>query len=195
METQSKALIRLRLLVLGLTGFLLIFSLSAFVLLDVYLLSSVSETRLRYLDRTQGYFTNSVKTCMTLRHMHLSCNLTDPAVLHDFAVDQLTIKRLSNSMHDIHMLNFVSPPSQRVADYFLRQGLTVRVTAPGSGLYSVSTTNFWDMFNQFISSLLMASEISPAEMSDQDFSLYSLSQDKRAIVFLWVCQLCPLFLV
>jgi hypothetical protein len=86
-------------------------------------------------------------------------------------------------MHDMHTLNYVSSPSQRVTDYFMKQGLPVRVTVPGTGLYAVSTTNFWDLVNQFISSLLMASKINPPDLSNPDFSVNSLSQDKRAIVF------------
>jgi hypothetical protein len=183
MESQSKALARLRLLILGLTAFLLIFSVSGFILLDVYLLSSVSETRLKFLDRTLSYLISSIKACITLRSMHLSRNLTDPAVLHNLAVDQSTIKAISNSMHDMHTLNYVSSPSQRETDYFMKQGLPVRNTVPGAGLYEVSTTNCWDLINQFISSLLMASKISPADLSNPDFSVNSLSQDKRAIVF------------
>jgi hypothetical protein len=195
MDSQSKALIWMRRLVLGLTIFLLMFSVSAFVLLDVYLLSSVSEARLRSLDRTRGYVTNSIMTCLALRNMHLSCNVTDPAVFREFAENQKSIKRFSIGMHDIHMLNFVSPPSQGVADFFLRQGLSLRVADPGSGLYSDTTTNFWDLFNQFISSSLMASKISPAQMCDEDFTFHGLDQSKRAVVFLWVTPASPLVLM
>jgi hypothetical protein len=183
MESQSKALARLRLLILGLTAFLLVFSASGFILLDVYLLSSVSETRLKFLDRTLSYFQSSIKACISLRSMHLSRNLTDPAAVHDIVIDRSIIENISNSMHDMHTLNYVSSPSQRVTDYFLKQGLPVRNTVPGAGLYEVSTANFWDLINQFISSLLMASKISTAELSNPDFSVNSLSQDKRAIVF------------
>ncbi len=61
MAPQSRALGRLKVLILGLTAFLLVFSVSGFVLLDVYLLSNVSETRLHFLDRTLSYFQSSVK--------------------------------------------------------------------------------------------------------------------------------------
>ena len=61
MAWQARALGRLRRLILGLTAFLLVFSVSGVVLLDVYLLSSVSETRLHFLDRTLSYFQNSIK--------------------------------------------------------------------------------------------------------------------------------------
>jgi hypothetical protein len=186
MESQSKALARMRLLILGLTAFLLIFSVSGFILLDVYLLSNLSETRLRFLDRTLSYFQSSIKACMTLRSMHLSRNLTDPAVLHDIGVDRSTISSISNSMHDMHTLNYVSSPSQRVTEYFMKQGLPVRNTVPGAGLYEISKTSFWDLINQFISSLRMASKISPADLFNPDFSVNSLSQDKRAIVFVLV---------
>ena len=86
MESQSKALARLRQLILGLTAFLLIFSVSGFILLDVYLLSSVSETRLKFLDRTLSYFQSSIKACISLRSMHLARNSSDPLEPAEVAV-------------------------------------------------------------------------------------------------------------
>ncbi len=86
MESQSKSLARLKVLILGLTAFLLVFSVSGFVLLDVYLLSSVSETRLKFLDRTLSYFQSSIKACISLRSMHLARNLSDPLAPAEIAV-------------------------------------------------------------------------------------------------------------
>ena len=76
MHTQGKALARLRLLVLGLTTFLLIFSVSGFVLLDTYLLSTLSQSRLDSIDRTKSYLQGTIKACMSLRTMQLAGNNT-----------------------------------------------------------------------------------------------------------------------
>ena len=186
MAGQARALGRLRLLILGLTAFLLVFSVSGFVLLDVYLLSSVSETRLHFLDRTLSYFQSSVRACMTLRGMHLARNLSNPAVAHGVAADRASVASLADSMHDMHTLNYVSPPSQRVADFFLQQGLPMRVSVPGEDIYEETTTDFWDLVNQFISALLTASAIPLADLIGPDFSVNHLSQDKRAVVFVCV---------
>ncbi len=86
MESQSKSLARLKVLILGLTAFLLVFSVSGFVLLDVYLLSSVSETRLKFLDRTLSYFQSSIKACISLRSMHLERNMSHPSEQEEIAV-------------------------------------------------------------------------------------------------------------
>ncbi len=88
MESQSTALARLKVLILGLTAFLLVFSLSGFVLLDVYLLSSVSETRLKFLDRTLSYFQSSIKACISLRSMHIARNMSNPLELAETAVSR-----------------------------------------------------------------------------------------------------------
>jgi hypothetical protein len=86
MQSQAKSLARLKVLILGLTAFLLVFSMSGFVLLDVYLLSSVSETRLKFLDRTLSYFQSSIKACISLRSLHLDRNMSDPLNMADIEV-------------------------------------------------------------------------------------------------------------
>ena len=153
------------------------------MLLDVYLLSGESETRLHFLDRTLSYFQNSVRACLTLRGMHLARNLSDPAVARAVAADRASVAALADAMHDMHTLNYVSSPSQRVTDYFMAPGLPVRVPVPGTGAFRTDRTSFWDLINLFVSSLVSASAIPPADLADPDFSVNRLSQDKRAIVF------------
>ena len=68
MAVQSKDLRRLNILVLGLGFLLLAVSASGFIVLDVYLLSNVSPTRLSFLDRTMSYLQTAIKACIALRH-------------------------------------------------------------------------------------------------------------------------------
>jgi hypothetical protein len=80
MRPQAIALARLRILVLALTAFLVAFSVCGFVLLDTYLLSIVSETRLSSIDRTKSYLQGTIRACLSLRTMQLAGNGTSADV-------------------------------------------------------------------------------------------------------------------
>jgi hypothetical protein len=181
MQPQSKALTRLKVLILALTAFLLAFSISGFVLLDVYLLSSVSETRLGSIDRTRSYLQPFVRTVMMLRNLHLAGNQTTGAVVPGY---RSSISSTANNMLVINTLNFVSPPSQAVADFLLRRNLAMSVPVPGTGGFVAQPANFLDFISQCVSSLLTASTIDLADLQNADYSVDGMTVNKRAVLFL-----------
>ena len=71
MVAQSHALSRLRQLIFVLGSVLLAFSTYGFVVMEVYLFTDVTETRLTFLDRTKGYRSDVFKSCIALRDMFL----------------------------------------------------------------------------------------------------------------------------
>jgi hypothetical protein len=180
MDVQYKALTRLKVLILALTAFLLIFSVSGFVMLDVYLLSTVSDSRMDSIDRTRSYLQPFVRTLMMLRSLHLAENQTADSV-PDLRDD---ITTTAKSMLAINTLNFVSPPSQSVADYLARSNLSMRIPVSGAGAFVSQPTNFLDLINECVSSLLAASLIDLVDLQHADYSINSLTVSKRAIVFL-----------
>jgi hypothetical protein len=167
MQSQSQALMRLKVLVLALTAFLLIFSVCGFVLLDVYLLSSVSETRLGSIDRARSYLPPFVRTAMMLRNLHLARNQTTDAVL-DY---RNALTSTADDMFTVNTLNFISPPSQAVADYLLRRNLALSVPVPGTGGFVAQKTNFLDLIGQCVASLLDASSIDLEDLQQPDYSV------------------------
>jgi hypothetical protein len=180
MQSQFSALTRLKVLILALTAFLLVFSVSGFVLLDVYLLSSVSEARLGSIDRTRNYFQPFFRAVMALRNLHLAGNQTAAAVQGY----RSSISTAASNMLGVNSLNFVSPPSQTVADFLLRKDITMRVPVPGTGGFVEQQDNFFDFIGQCVSSLLDASTIDLADLQREDFSVDGLTVSKRAVIFL-----------
>jgi hypothetical protein len=188
MATQSARLIRLQLLIVMLTTFLLAFTVSGFVLLDVYLLSSVSASRLDSINRTRSYLQPSVTACIMLRNMHMARDAQEPVQL--VTSYRASIASIAHKMITVNTLNFVEPPSQHVSDYLLDKSLQVIVPVPGhsrmsgSGVLQAQPTNFLGMINQFASSLLSASAIDLSDLQAIDYQVDQLSVNKRAVVFL-----------
>ena len=92
MRPQSLALRRLRLLVGGLGLLQLVFCAGALALQDQYLLTSVAEQRLGFMDRTVGYFQNSFWVCFALRDLQLlGGNLSAPSAAADPTTAQARI--------------------------------------------------------------------------------------------------------
>ena len=86
----------------------------------------------------------------------------------------------------INTLNFVSPPSQSVADYLVRRNLSMRIPVSGAGDFVSQPTNFLDLISECVSSLLAASTIDLADLQHADYSINGLTVSKRSIVFLCV---------
>ncbi len=187
MASQSSRLTRLKLLIFVLTASLLVFTVSGFVLLDVYLLSSVSSSRLDSINRTRSYLKPSITACIMLRSMHIA---RDAESAHLITKYRSSIAEIAHNMIAVNTLNFVEPPSQHISDYLLDKSLQVLVPIPGSsrvsgsGVFQAKSTNFLVMINQFTSSLLSASAIDLSDLQATDYQVDKLSVNKRAVVFL-----------
>ncbi len=189
MDVQYKALTRLKVLIMALTAFLLVFSVSGFVMLDVYLLATVSDSRMTSIDRTRSYLQPFVRTLMSLRSLHLAENETDDIVPNlDYSN---AITTTAKNMLAINSLNFVSPPSQSVADYLTRSNFSMRIPVSGAGAFVTQPTNFLDLISECVSSLLTASTIDLKDLQNADYSINGLTVSKRAVVFLCVPPLLP----
>ena len=93
------------------------------------------------------------------------------------------MERTSRDMHDMHTLNYVASPSQRVTDYFMDENLVARIAVPGSGAFQSFSTNFWDLINQFVSAFLSSSAVSLDDLHGPDYTVNHMSLDKRAAAF------------
>ncbi len=93
------------------------------------------------------------------------------------------LERTSREMHDMHMLNYVASPSQRVSDYFMNENLAIRVAVPGAGTFESFPSNFWDLINQFISAFLSSSAIPLDDLHAPDYAVNHMSLNKRAVTF------------
>ncbi len=93
------------------------------------------------------------------------------------------MERTSRDMHDMHTLNYVASPSQRVTDYFMDENLAVLVAVPGTGTFKSFPTNFWDLINQFITAFLSSSAIQLEDLHAPDYTVDHMSLNKRAVTF------------
>jgi hypothetical protein len=180
MDVQYKALTRLKVLILALTTFLLVFSVCGFVMLDVYLLSTVSDSRMDSIDRTRSYLQPFARTLMRLRSLHLAGNQTAGTV----QLYRDSITTTARNMLAINTLNFVSPPSQFVADYLSRRNIGMSIPVAGAGAFVSQPTSFLDLINECVSSLLAAATINLEDLQNVDYSINILTVNKRAVVFL-----------
>jgi hypothetical protein len=120
MNAQSKDLRWLRMTV-AITGLLQLgFCAGALVVQDVYLLETVVEERMGFLDRSIGYRTNSVRACLLLRNLQLNFISTPNQesvnkVLAVFEESRIALRSISTAMLQVHSLNYISPPSNTVS--------------------------------------------------------------------------------
>ncbi len=183
LAAQRRALQRLKVMVLGLGFFLLVFSLSGFVILDVYLLSNISEVRMDFLDRTMSYLQTGINACIYLRNLQL-LNLSDSSAGQTVQNIRETLQNISAVMSQMHTLNYVSPPSQRIADFFLDKAWIKTVAVGGEVGFQHIKENFWNLMNEFISSILTSSRIAVSDLQDQNFAVQQMNVEKRAVVFM-----------
>ncbi len=183
LAAQRQALQRLKVMVLGLGFFLLVFSLSGFVILDVYLLSNISEVRMDFLDRTMSYLQTGINACIYLRNLQL-LNLSDSSAGQTVQSIRETLQNISAVMSQMHTLNYVSPPSQRIADFFLDKAWIKTVAVGGEVGFQHIKENFWNLLNDFISSILTSSKIAVSDLQDQSYAIQQLNLEKRAVVFM-----------
>jgi hypothetical protein len=162
---------------------LLVLSTVGFVIFDQYLLSTISELRLSFLDRTMSYLQTGINSCIALRHMRLF-NETDLSYSSQLSTARNNLQRYSNIMRQMHSLNYISPPSQRIADYFLAERWTKKTVVGGESGYESVMANFWDLMNDFISSILASSEISIPIIQNSDFTLSNMNAHQRAVSFM-----------
>jgi hypothetical protein len=145
--------------------------------------AQVTETRLKFLDRTKGYRSDVFKSCINLRNMFLVTNETDSASAAKIATARANILTYTKDLTNVHTQNYVSPPTQSVTDYFLDSSLTEILPSTGSGFQTVSV-NFWEFTNEFINAFTSAAAIVFSDLRGSDFSLDSLSVNKRSIIFM-----------
>lgn len=181
---QSQELNRLKRMVIGLGFFILIFSSSGFVVFDVYLLSNISENRMHFLDRTMNYLQTSLSAMIMLRNMELLANFTDLDVGVSMEDAKRVMMNASNAMSQMHSLNYISPPTQQVADFFSRKMWTERNVVGGNLVFETVTVNFWDLMNDFILAIQTASQISVSDLSDSDYLPAHMNARKRAVAFM-----------
>eukprot|EP00291_Cryptomonas_curvata_P018387 CAMPEP_0172175116 /NCGR_PEP_ID=MMETSP1050-20130122/14040_1 /TAXON_ID=233186 /ORGANISM="Cryptomonas curvata, Strain CCAP979/52" /LENGTH=1264 /DNA_ID=CAMNT_0012847165 /DNA_START=652 /DNA_END=4446 /DNA_ORIENTATION=+ len=184
MLSQRRALLKLKWMVISLGFSLLVLSTVGFVIFDQYLLSTISEIRLSFLDRTMSYLQTGINSCITLRHMRLF-NETDVSFNSQVLTAKSNLQSYSNIMRQMHTLNYISPPSQRVADFFLDESWTKKTVVGGESGYESVSANFWDLMNDFISSILASSQIPIAIIQNSDFSLSTMNVQQRAVSFIY----------
>ena len=117
MQQQSRELYWLQILVAVMGLLQLGFAIGALSVQDLYLLKTVIEERMGFLDRIVGYRTNSVQACLKLRNLQLDFLTASDQISQD-AVDDMRsrLRSISTSMLEIHSRNYVSPPSSMVPD-------------------------------------------------------------------------------
>ncbi len=98
-------------------------------------------------------------------------------------VDRSLLEMTARDMHDMHTLNYVASPSQRVTDYFMNENLAAHVAVPGAGAFESFAVNFWDLINQFISAFLSSSTIPLDDIHGPDYTVNHMSLNKRAVAF------------
>jgi hypothetical protein len=184
MEDQVKSLIRLKSLILYLGILLLSFSLVGFLTMEIFVYKSLAQCRLSFLQRTNGYRKNSINTCISIRNMHISAAVTDPASVKVVSKARSDLQSLSKSTTSIHTMNYVASPSQALLDYFVENTQLKVIPLPGSGSFKTENISFWDLGNDFVLSSAAASLIPLADLMDPDYSVDSMSVSKRAIVFM-----------
>ena len=183
MSTQAHALHQLKRLIFSLGSVLLLFSTVGFVIMETYIFTNVTESRLRFLDRTKGYRSDVFKSCISLRNMFLLTNETDPASATKIASARSNMVALAKDLTSVHTQNYVSPPTQSVIDYFLDASLVEILPSPGSGFRSIQT-NFWVFTNDFINAIVSASAIAFSDLRNADYSIDLMSMNKRSVAFM-----------
>ena len=184
MAAQIRELNRLKRMVLCLGCFILVFSSCGFVIIDVYLLSNLSEGRMNFLTRTMSYLQTSLGAMITLRNMELIANFStlDVGVSMDSAREKLL--NVSMAMSKMHSLNYMSPPTQSVADFFNKKAWNEQNIIGGDLVFGSELVNFWDLMNDFISAIQTAAQIPVADLSNSDYSPENMGSHKRAVAFM-----------
>jgi hypothetical protein len=182
--SQSKALHSLKRRILGFGVLLLVFSISGFVLFDVYLLSNFSVTRMQFLDRTLSYLQPGINAAITLRNMQIPSMTEKPSNTTSTGIElaRAILANLSKTMRDAHSLNYMSPPSQSITDYFTSGSWSQKTVIGGQKGYEVVQKNFWDLMGDFISSVFISSGIEISDIQDPDYSAEHMTLEKRAVV-------------
>ena len=184
LAVQSQELERLKRMVLGLGCFILLISACGFVLFDVYLLSNLSEERMGFLNRTLSYLQTSLDAIMTLRNMELISNFANVSVGIDMDGARRSLIDIAATMSAVHSLNYISPPTQRVADFFNQKIWTEQMVVGGQVGFEFMQVSFWDLMNDFISAIRTSSQISISTLKNSDYSLDDMNVQKRAIAFM-----------
>ena len=184
LAVQSQELERLKRMVLGLGCFILLISACGFVLFDVYLLSNLSEERMGFLNRTLSYLQTSLDAIMTLRNMELMSNFANVSVGIDMDGARRSLIDIAATMSAVHSLNYISPPTQRVADFFNQKIWTEQTVVGGQVGFEFMQVSFWDLMNDFISAIRTSSQISISTLKNSDYSLDDMNVQKRAIAFM-----------
>ncbi len=65
------------------------------------------------------------------------------------------LKSYATKIRSVHNLNYISPPSYSVKDYFLKNIHTKKVPLPASNAFMDIQTNYWDLVNDYSSSILL----------------------------------------
>ena len=185
LAAQSNELVRLKKMVVGLGCLIIVFSSCGFVVFDVYLLSNISESRMHFLDRTLSYLLTSLGAMLMLRNMQLNSNFPDLDLV-DMDYARSTLINISNTMTRIHSLNYISPPTQRVADFYLTRSWTEKNIVGGYSEFDSVKVNFWDLMNDFISAIHTVSQITVDDLKNSDYSADKMSVEKRSYAFMLV---------
>ena len=183
MGPEVCSLARLKSLVFGLGLLLFAFSLLSFLVSEVYLYSVVAGSRLDILQRTQGYRTNAIRSCIAIRGMQLVGNASDSASKRTMAQARTNLQAYAQSMAQIHTLNYVDPPTKALLSFLVATNRQKLIPMPGTGSYVKRSISFWDLGNGFTSAVLSASLIGITELRDPDFLVDAMGVNKRAVVY------------
>jgi hypothetical protein len=186
MQKEIGSLHRLRSLIFSLGIFLFVFSLIGFLAMDIYFYSIVAKERLGILQRTKGFRLNLIRACMSIRNMYTVASSSDPTAETVILQARAELVLASQSLSTIHTKNYISSPSTRLLDYFVEDSAVEKIPMPGTGEFVLRNASLWDLGNRFISSSAFTSQISLKDLTESNFSVESLSVNKRATIFMHV---------
>ncbi len=135
-----------------------------------------------FLDRTLSYLQTGINAAITLRNIQLPVTTDDPSNTSSTAIARGILANLSKTMRDAHSLNYRSPPTQSIADYFVSGSWSQKTVIGGRTGHEVVQKNFWDLMGDFISSVSISSGIEISDIQDPDYSAEHMNLEKRAVV-------------
>ena len=184
LAVQTQEVNRLKHMIIGLGCFILLFSSCGFTLFDVYLLSNISEERMNFLDRTLSYLQTSLDAIMTLRNMQLISNFPNISVEININDARTFLVDTATTMSTVHTLNYLSPPTQQVADFFNQKMWIEQNVVGGSTGFENVQVSFWDLMNDYISAIRTSSQIAVHDLRDTDYAIKNMIVTKRAVAFM-----------
>ena len=121
---------------------------------------------------------------MTLRNMQLISNFPNMSVEININDARIFLVATATTMSTVHTLNYLSPPTQQVADFFNQKMWIEQNVVGGSTGFENVQVSFWDLMNDFISAIRTSSQIAVHDLRDPDYAIKNMIVTKRAVAFM-----------